>query len=137
MRAVDQRQRLRPDDIIHCQLAVEMRKLRPATRDFPFERIVQTVCLEREQEQPVHASKMFGRSLGDLPCSREVDIAVGHVDGRACCLTRCTQGLPFVGTENFKYKHGLCDAAARGRGQGRSTAQGCSAQEDDVTQPRI
>ena len=137
MRAVDQRQRLRPDDIRHGEIAVEMRELRTTARYLPFERLTQTVCLKRKQEQPVDAGKVLCRSLGDLRCSREVDIAVCHVNWSACRLALLTQDLPFVGTEDFEYKHRLCDAAARGRGQERSTAQGFSVDGDDVTQPRI
>ncbi len=122
MRAIHQRQRLRPGHITQPQRTVEMRKERAATRWLPFEGIAKRVGLDREQHQAVLAREMPCRRLGGLRGGGEMHEPVGNIHRRAGGFAGLAQGGPFGATENLVDQHGRGDAAPPRRRQAKLEA---------------
>ncbi len=68
MRAIFQKQRLRPDHIGYLQIPVEMREQLIAPRYFPFQGVAQTVRVNGKQHQIVCTSEMFRSGFSGLRC---------------------------------------------------------------------
>ena len=96
---------------------------RVAARDLPFQIIAQGVRFNSQQEQVILPREVFRGRFSRLGRSREMHIAICHVDGGTGGFALCAQGGPFVGSENFEYQHGKGDAFAAGyRQEGPSSA---------------
>ncbi len=117
MRAIYQRQRLCPGDIIEPQRPVEMRKERAAARWLPFQGIAKRVGLDREQHKPVLAREMPCRRLGGLRGGGEMHEPIGNIHRRAGGFAGLAQDGPFGATEYLVDQHGRGDAAPPRRRQ--------------------
>ena len=89
------------DHICGGHLAVEVREQGITARDFPFENIAQRLFVHSDENQVVLACEMLGGGFGSLRGGREMDVAILHVNWRACGLAVGLQFLPFGGSENF------------------------------------
>ena len=82
-----------------------MRKLDPAARELPFQRIAHVIALKGRKHQPVLAREMFRSRFAHMQRGGEVDVAIGHVDWRTGSFTCGVQRLPFRGAQYLVDQH--------------------------------
>src|SRR6056297_877907 len=101
MFAVLERQGLRPRHIPDPQGAIKMREKRTTARRLPSQVIAKAISLYPQKHQAVLTGEMLCCRLGRLIDSREMDIPIGKVHGRAKALPVAAQRLPFIFAENL------------------------------------
>ena len=83
MRAVgSERKGLDPVDGVEPQRRVKMREQCPAPGDFPFEGRTEPFRIDRYEQKVGLAGEVFRGRFPDLRGRREMDEAVGPIDGR-------------------------------------------------------
>ena len=78
-----ERQRPDPFGSRRLEWRIEMRKKCSAARDFELQRRPELFRLDGDKHQIVLAGEMLGGGFHHLGCGREMDEAVGEVDGGA------------------------------------------------------
>ena len=105
MRPVFERQRARPKHIRKRKCAIEMRKLRPAARYFPFQIRPERCGVTGGQNQAIRPREMLRRGFPRLGTGGEMNKAIGKIDRRAGGCALGQKIGPFGATENLEYQH--------------------------------
>jgi len=96
-----QRQRIDPQNRLHVEFAIEMRKQRAAARRLPFQLVAERVGVDRDQHQVALPGKPFRRGFGSLLGGGEMDEAVLMVSRRAAIAAFAFGFAPFGSGADF------------------------------------
>ena len=97
------RQRPDPGNGGDRQIAVKMREKIAAARRLPFERVIETVGIDGDQNEIALPGKMLGCRFAHLRGSRKVDITISDIDrlaGKAPVRLRRAPGRVAADFEN-------------------------------------
>jgi hypothetical protein len=107
------RQSLVPSDILHAQLAIQMRKQCAPARSFPFQVGAKAISIHRDQNKIGLIREVFRSGFGHLCGGGKMHVAIDQINRRTGGFANIAQVVPFGAAENFEYQHGRVHALRR------------------------